>query len=165
MKGSVEQVRWRTGLIGCLFPFLAMATLLFAVAAFRPELVAELATERRGGWLEWTSAVTVAGINLPLALLALYLAWETFRFGWRWADEVALTAGTAGLVAHRSLLMRRIAWDELRDIRFVQLGRAPSLLIELRDGRSRAIRGVDNEDGAAERFAAAVRSRMEGDRG
>lgn len=161
MRGPVEQVRWRTGLIGWIFPLLVTTALLFGVAAFRPEMVAEAAAGRRGAMLAWTSAVTVAGVNLPLALFAFYLAWETFRFGWRWADEVALTAGPEGLVPHGSLLMRRIDWDEVCDIRFVQIGRAPSLLIELRNGRSRAIRGVDNEDGAAERFAAAARSRKE----
>ena len=134
--------------------------MLFAAAAFRPALVAELVQQRRGALVEWSSAVTVAGINLPILLLALWLAWETVRFGWRWADEVALTAGPEGLVPHRSLYMRPMPWADVRDVRFVELGRAPSILVTLANGRTRAVRGVDNDDGAAERFAAAVRERL-----
>jgi hypothetical protein len=156
----VTKLRWRTGALGCLLPVMVLATALFGLAALRPELVAEMADQRRGGWLAWTAAVTVAGVNLPVAAIALYLAWETFRFGWRWADQVAVTAGDFGLVPHRSTFLPPMPWAEIEDVRFVRIGRAPTLLVQLRGGRSRAIRGVDNEGEAAERFAAAARERV-----
>lgn len=145
-------------------PLLALAAILFGIAAFRPALVLELAEGRRGGWLEWTSAVTAAGVNLPVALLSFYLLFETFRFGWRWADEEAARIGTRALIPHRSLLMRPIRWEEIADLRFVELPRGhtqvPTLQIDLADGGRRLIRGVDNEGGAAERFAALGRERL-----
>lgn len=139
---------------------------LFGIAAFRPWLVDELANGRRGAWIEWTSAVTVAGVNLPLAVATLWLAWETFRSAWRWADEVAVTITNGGLVPHGSLFMARMKWSEISDVRLVRIPRGqrivPVLQIALRNGRSRMIRGIDNEDGAAERFAAAARARLVG---
>lgn len=158
----MDRLRWRTGAIGCLLPLLVLTTTLFAFAATRPSLAAELADERRGHLIAWTSSLSAAGINVPLALLALYLGWETIRLAWRWIDEIAVAATDRGLVPHRSLFMRPIAWAEIADVRFVRLGRAPSLLISLREGGSRSIRGVDNEGGAAEHFAASARRRLAG---
>lgn len=139
---------------------------LFGIAAFRPSLVDGLVSGRRGVWIEWTSAVTVAGVNLPLAVATLWLAWETFRSAWRWADEVAVTITDVGLLPHGSLFMARMKWSEIGDIRLVQIPRGrmivPALQIALRNGRSRMIRGIDNEDGAADRFAAAARARLVG---
>ena len=161
-EARAATLRWRTGMIGCLLPLMLLATILFGLAAFRPALVAELAGQRRGGWLIWTQSVSWAGVNLPVAALALYLAWQTFRFGWRWADRVAVTADGFGLVPHRSTFLRPMAWAEIEDVRFVRLGRAPALLVRLRGGGARTIRGIDNEDGAAERFAEAARKRSSG---
>jgi hypothetical protein len=157
--GRVEELRWRTGALGCLVPVMVAATALFVVAAIRPDLVADMAEHRRGGWLAWTSAVTFGGVNVPVAALALYLGWETFRVCWRWADEVAVTATDFGLVPHRSTFIAPMPWAEIEDVRFVRLGRAPSLVVRLHGGRSRAIRGVEEGDGAAERFAQAARER------
>ena len=84
-------LRWRTGAFGCLVPLLVLTTILFALAAVRPTLAAELAGQRGGALIGYTSAMTLGGVNVLLALFALYLAWEAFRFGWRWADEVAVT--------------------------------------------------------------------------
>lgn len=154
------RLRWRTGAIGCLFPLMVAATVLFGGAALRPSLAADLADERRGQLIAWTSELTMAGVNVPLALLACYLGWETFRFAWRWIDEIAVAATPEGLVPHGSLFMKPIAWRDVADIRFIMSGRAPGLLISLRDGRQRAIRGVDDEAGAADRFLEAARLRM-----
>jgi hypothetical protein len=156
----VELLRWRTGALGCLLPLVVAATLLFAIAAIRPTLAADLADERRGALIGLTSGISVAGVNVPLALLALYLAWETFRFGWRWADQIAMAATDRELLPHASLFMKPISFSEVQDVRFITIGRAPSLLVVLRTGGSRTIRGVDNQEGAAERFAAAVRERL-----
>ena len=165
MSGVDDRLRWRTRAIGCLLPLLAVATVLFGIAAFSPALFDELAGGRRGQWIEWTSAVTVAGVNLPLALLTLYLLWETFRSAWRWADEVAVRITEEVIVPHGSLFMRPVPWSAIADVRVVQLPSAraltPALLIELRDGRRHRIKGIDNENAAAERFAAAARTRLE----
>ena len=164
-----DRLRWRTGTIGCLLPLLAFGTVLFGVAAFRPALVDRMASGRGGAFVEWTSAVTVSGVNLPLALLTIWLTWETFRLAWQWADQIAVRITEGGLEPHGSLYMRPMAWDRIADVRFVRLPAGwvttPTLLIDLRNGGQRKIRGVDNEDGAAERFAAAARARLGGNRG
>ena len=55
-------------------------------------------------------------------------------------------------------------WSEIAGVRFVEMpelrASVPCLEIALRDGRRRLIRGVDNEDGAAERFAAEAMRRV-----
>lgn len=156
-SGSVDRLRWHRG-VGCLLPLIVFASVLFAIAAFSPALVEDLADGRRGDILRWTAAVTVAGVNVPVALAALWLGWETFRFGWRWADEFAVVATPLGLVPHRSTWARPIAWEEIVDVRYMRIHRAHALMIVLRNGRVRTIRGVDGE-GAGD-FAARARSRL-----
>ncbi|PTQ12040.1 hypothetical protein CLG96_05535 [Sphingomonas oleivorans] len=156
----IMTLRWRTGLIGFLLPIMGGGVVMFGIAAFKPSLAAELADGRRGAWISATSEMTFGGVNIPLALLALYFGWEFFRFGWRWADEFAVRATTVGLVPHRSTLIKPIPWGEIADISYSQFGRASSLVIKFRDGRSRIIRGVSNDGGAAESFAVYARNRI-----
>lgn len=156
----VVALRWRTGAIGCLIPLAAIVMLLFGIAAFRPSLAEDMADGRGGGWIDATAGLTVGGVHLPLALLSLYVAWEFVRLCWRLADETAVTATATGLVPHGSTLLKPMPWSDICDVSFAPVGRAPALVIRLRDGRQRAIRGVDNDGGAAEAFAAAARARV-----
>jgi hypothetical protein len=158
-------VRWRTGAIGCLLPLLVAAAVLFGVAAFSPSLVEDLSHRHGGGFLRLTTGMDWGGVNVPVALLALYLAFETFRFGWRWADQYAVKATADGLVPHGSMFRRPMRWADIADVRFAVLpnarARVPALVIDLKGGRRLIIRGVDNADGQAERFAELVRKQLE----
>jgi hypothetical protein len=141
-------------------PLMLLATGMFGVAAFSASYAAELAEGRRGVWIDITTGLAVWGVNVPLLLLASCLGYETFRFGWRWADEYAVTATPDALVPHGSLLLKPIPWQELRDIRFVKLGRVPTLVVKTRAGRTHAIKGVANGDREAERFAERARAML-----
>lgn len=151
---AVLRLRWRTGLIGCLLPIMICACGVFGFAAFDSSFAHELGEGRRGGLFRATQAVTVAGINIPLALITIYLCCETFRFAWRWADEIAIEMTPSGLRPHRSTLLRPLAWSEISDVSFMDVGRGASLVIRRRNGSTLIIRGVDNENSAAEKFAA-----------
>lgn len=153
----VTQLRWRNGLTGCLLPFLVGICLLFGFAAVDPSLATSLAEGRRGWWIRVTEGATLGGINVPLALVTLYLAWEALRLGWRWADEIAAKATPEGLRLHRSVRVDAIAWSDIRDVSYVILGRGPSLLITLHDGSTCTVRGIDNVNQSAEQFAAYAR--------
>jgi hypothetical protein len=144
-------------MIGCLMPLLLITCLLFGGAALKPSLAADLAESRSGSLVGLTTGMTMGGINIPLALFALYLGWELFRFGWRWADGIAVRATASGLVPHGSTLLKPIAWHDIGDLSYALVGRAPSLVIKLRNGSTRTIRGIDNDNGAAEQFAAYAR--------
>ncbi|MCH4892228.1 hypothetical protein GO308_03760 [Sphingomonas sp. SFZ2018-12] len=156
-ESPLAVLRWRTGVIGCLVPVLAGACVLFALAAVDSSIADELADGRGGVWIRATSVAVIAGINVPLALLTLYLSWETFRFAWRWADEIAVEATSSGLRLHGSVFVKPLAWNEISDVSYGLVNRAPSLLIKLRNGSVKHVRGIDNDSGAAERFAALAR--------
>ena len=150
-------LRWRTCVIGCLLPIMLIACLLFGIAAVKPSLAMELAESRRGGLIGLTTGMTFSGVNIPLVLFAIYLGWEVVRFAWRWADVIAVRATTWGLVPHGSTLLKPMPWREIDDVSYALVGRAPSLVIKLRNGTTRTIRGIDNDEGAAEKFAAHAR--------
>lgn len=156
------QLKWRSGLLGCLLPVLVFGAGLFGLAAIRPVLASELGDERRGAWIRITEAVSVGGVNLPLAALALYLAFEAFRFAWRWADEDAVWADATGLHFHGSLFRRSLGWDELRSVaarpRWRGRRQIVVLAVETREGRTIEVAGVAEAD--AERFAAALSERL-----
>ena len=154
-----SQLPWRTGLIGCLLPILIICCVTFGIAAFDHSLAQDIADSSRGSFLKWTEGMTVRGINIPILLLALYLAWETFRFGWRWADEIAVEATDVGLVPHRSTLMRPIPWREVYDVKFATDRKAHSLFIRLHDGSTKIIRGVSKDEITCEKFEAHVREK------
>ena len=148
--------------MGCLLPLLVSGVVLFGAAALSPDYAAELAAERRGALIGITQSVTLGGVNLPLAALALYLAFETFRFAWRWADEYAVWTSPAGLHFHGSLFRRPVPWAELRALRTEPRfrGRNPVtvLVVERADGRWTEVRGTEPEE--TERFARAVAERL-----
>jgi|DeeseametaMP0747_FD_contig_61_1156102_length_1998_multi_2_in_0_out_0_4 hypothetical protein len=154
------EVRWRTRAIGRALPFMVFACILLGFAAFDASIIDELVNVRRGHVFALTQGATVAGINIPIFLLALYLAWEVFRFAWRWVDQVAIEATPVGLFPHRSTLMKPLKWGEVSDLSYKTIRRAPSLVIKLCDGSTRTIRGVENETGAAEKFAAHAREKV-----
>jgi hypothetical protein len=133
------------------------------LAAFDMSFAVELAEGRaRGQYVAWTENMVEAGFHLPLALVGVYLLWEAIKIGWRWADQVAVSATPQGLVPHHSLLMKPIAWSDITDVRVDRSGPAPRLVISLTNGGSRAIRMIDDEGGGAESFAEAARQRAHG---
>ena len=154
-----SQLPWRTGALGCIFPIMALACLTFGIAAFDSSVAQGLADTDRGSILKLTEEVTVRGVNVPLLLLTLYLAWETLRFGWRWADEIAVEATDLGLVPHRSTLIRPIPWREVYDVKFSTNRKAHSLFIRLHDGSTKIIRGVSKDEITCEKFEAHVREK------
>ena len=156
---SARHLPWRTGLLGCIFPIMALACVTFDIAAFDSSVAQGLAETDRGSILKLTEEMTVRGVNAPLLLLALYVGWETFRFGWRWADEIAVEATDLGLLPHRSTLIRPIPWREVYDVKFSTNRRAQSLLIRLHDGSTKIIRGVSNDAIICEKFEAHVREK------
>ena len=93
-----------------------------------------------------------------MLLLALLLVFELGRLGWRWADEVAVTATNVGLRFHPTLLRKPIGWGDIKEVRFSNLRRrwvdVPSLLVSTKDGRRFSVSAIENGAGEAERFAA-----------
>ena len=156
---AARQLPWRTRLIGCAMAIMLMSCVTSGIAAFDNSVAEDIANSSRGSILKWTEGMTVRGINIPLLLLAFYLAWETFRFGWRWADEIAVEATDVGLVPHRSTLMRPIPWREVYDVKFATDRKAHSLFIRLHDGSTKIIRGVSNDEIICEKFEAHVREK------
>jgi len=138
-----------------------IGAVLFGAAALSADHAAGLAEGRRSALIRATGAVSVAGVNLPLAALALYLAFETFRFAWRWADELAVWTSPAGLHFHGSLFRPPVPWAELRAVRseprWRGLNRVTVLVVERADGRGIEVAGIEPEE--AERFARAVGER------
>ena len=153
---------WRTGAIGCLLPLFAGATAMFGLAALSADYAAELGDDRRGALIRMSAAVSAGGVNLPLAAFALYLAFETFRFAWRWADEDAVWADAKGLHFHGSLFRRSVTWHEVRRVTAPQRWRGRTqvtvLAVETAAGRTIEIAGVDEAEAA--RFAAAASERI-----
>jgi hypothetical protein len=89
-----------------------------------------------------------------LALFGIAIAW----FCWRQASVRAL-ADTDGVTVRNLLLTRRLAWAEVVSVRFGQ-GR-PWVQLDLADGDTLAVMGVQRSDGAfaeaeARRFATLV---------
>ncbi|HYJ51775.1 MAG TPA: hypothetical protein VEW04_01245 [Allosphingosinicella sp.] len=163
---DAPSLRWRTGGIGCLLPLFVVAVLYFGLFAVRPAMLHDAAQGhgRVAAWLWLAEGMEWGGFNLPVALIAVYLLFETGRYGWRWADEEAARLTPEALIPHASLFMRPMKWSEIAGVRFVQRPQLhaiqPCLEIALRNGRRRLIRGVDNEGGAAERFAAEAMRRI-----
>ena len=151
---AAPQLCWSTGAIVYTLLLLGGFSLIFGIAAVNPELAEDLGSAPAADLIALTAKGSVFGVNIPLLLLATYMAWETFRFGWRWADEVAIKATDWGLVPHGSTFIKPLAWTEIDDVRLVPIMRASALRLKMRDGSERFIRGLDNRDGAAERFAA-----------
>lgn len=165
-------LRWRTGGLGCLLPLMPIGALFFALLAVRPALLHRMdqGYQKVDAWLRLAEGMEWRGVNVPVSLFALYLLFETARYGWRWADEEAARLTPGALVPHGSLFMGPMTWSEIAGVRFVELPQrgaaVPCVEIALRNGGRRLIRGVDNEDGAAERFAAeAMRRVREGNAG
>ena len=141
---------------------MAGAVLFFGAAAVRPSL---LESNGRHGWIvDAVRPMTWNGINLAALLLSIWLLWELARFGWRWADQVAVEARDEGLIFHSTLLRRRkVAWQELREVRFLPhiAGKSPpQVRFNLAD-RSITAKPVDNENGSAEGFVQAVQAQLE----
>lgn len=157
-------LRWRTGPLGCLFPVCVIASVFFGAAAFLPALADNLSDGRMGALFAWSAHVSVAGVNLPLLVLALAFGWETIRMGWQWVDEVAFTATAQALVPHRSLRMKPMRWEDIRDVRVAPYRRSRGLFIQLRNGRGKTVGGVETEGEAVERFLQEVRRRIGPDR-
>ena len=164
MAEDVErlQLRWRLGPTGCLVPLFVLAAAMFGAAALNADYAAELAEGRRGALIGITRAVSVGGVNLPLAAVTLYLAFESFRFAWRWADEYAVWADASGLRFHGSLFRPPMPWGELRSVgtatRLRGFSAVTVLVVERTRGRRIEIGGIEPEE--AERFAGAVRERL-----
>ncbi|WAC24395.1 hypothetical protein [Blastomonas sp. SL216] len=151
----VTELRWRTGLIAWLLPLMIVACVLFGFAAVDPSLAQDMADTRRGGILKLTQDMTLAGVNVPLAVLALYLAWEVFRSAWRWADQVAIRATPQG-----STLLRAVPWSDISDVCYAKRGLDHRIVFTLNDGARRTIRGIDNRNDAGPKFAAFARERI-----
>ena len=83
-----------------LVVLLILSSALIGLAAINPTLANDMQDSRHLGFIRLTHAVSFAGINVPLALLALYLSWEAFRFAWRLLDNVAVKATDWGLRLH-----------------------------------------------------------------
>ena len=156
----VTELRWRTGLIAWLLPLMIGTCVLLGFAAVDASLAQDMANTRRGGILKLTHDMTLAGVNVPLAVLALYLAWEVFRSAWRWADQVAIRAAPEGLVPHGSTLLRAVPWSDISDVSYVRRGLDHRIVFTLNDGARRTIRGIDNRNDAGPKFAAFARERI-----
>ena len=158
---------WATKKIGCLLPAFVAGTGLFGLAALSADYAAELADGRRGALIRMTRAVSLGGVNVPLALVALYFAFETLRFAWRWADEEAVRTSAAGLHFHGSLFKRPVRWEELRAVRVARLMRGSTVVqvleVETAAGGRIEVGGIDSEE--AERFCVAVMARLAGRKG
>lgn len=158
--GEPIELRFSSGKMGCGFLLAGLCALAFGWWAVRPD---SLADTRLSHVVELGRSLEVAGVNLPVLAIALYLLWQAWDLGMRWADAVAVRAGQDGIRFHPTLLRRAVPWAEVRDVRYriarPGLARVPEIVFTL-DGRSVSIRGFDDEGGGGERFAGAVRARL-----
>lgn len=134
---------------------------LFGLASLRPSLAADLGSQRRGALIAATEGATVGGVNVPLALLTLYLVWSLVQMAWRWSDVDAVVATEHGMLFHPTTRLRRVAWADVETVALATLLRAPSLMIHLRNGRTRSVRGIDAEHEGAAAFVAFAQSRID----
>ena len=89
------------------------------------------------------------------------MLWSFVRFGWRWADEVAVTATADGLRFHPTVRRRRVPWREIRDVairtRSQGFSDVREIVFVLRSGSVR-IAGFEEE--GAEAFVQRVRESL-----
>lgn len=165
VSAEVVVVRWPTAMLGCMLPIVTFVVVLLGFAAVRPELAAQLAQQRDGALFGVFRGMEWQGVNIPLAGITLYMAWELWRFCWRWADVIAIRATPDGLAPHRSTGMHPLPWSEIADVSYhvARRGwrRVPTLTILLRDGSVKRIRGIANDAGEAEAFARHCAERLE----
>ena len=147
-------LRWHVGIMGCLFAVLLAGAVLFGVAVFEPSLAAELAGQRRAGFIRAGQSGSINWIAAALALVALGAAAKT---GWRWSDMTAVRADDSGLAFHRSVGRPKLSWKDVRAVGYVPLRATGMLRVETAAGDVFAIRQVDPARGAA--FARAVNER------
>ena len=136
------------------------ASVFLAVAAVRSSVAEQMSHARNGYLIKLTTQFTVGGVNVPLALFSLYMIVEFIRFGARWSDRVAVAATDFGLEFHWSTFVRPISWSEVQEVRFLIGYRSPLLIVQLKNGTNRIIRGINNDKGAAQDFAARVTRRL-----
>jgi hypothetical protein len=79
--------------------------------------------------------------RLGFVFLAVALAW----FLWRLAS-VAAIPGEAGLVVRNVLLTRELSWAQIVSVRFG--GGNPWVLLDLDDGETLSVMGIQRSDGA-----------------
>lgn len=146
--------------IGCVLPIVVFTALLFGFAAGHAERFT--GHSRFETLLAATSGLSVGRVNVAVLLLALYCVWSFFVMGTRWADEVAIRATGEGLRFHWTLLRRgAVPWSEVRGAELgtttVRLMTVPQVRVLLAD-RTVSLRAFEQEEGAAERFVAFVRT-------
>jgi hypothetical protein len=161
---SEAVLRFATDKIGCLLPILALSAILFAYAALTGGDPAS--HSRLDRFLVATRSLSLGRVNIPVLLIALYMAWGFFRMGMRWADVVAIRATEQGLLFHWTILRRRsVAWSEVRwaevGTKTLRAFEVPEVRVFLTD-RVVGIGGFDDQEGAAERFVEVVRAHAGG---
>jgi hypothetical protein len=146
------------------------AMVLFGFAAFDADVLQDMAESRgRGvGLIQAIQPMVVGGVNVPMLLVALWMGFEVFRFGWRWADQIALAATGPGIHFHGSTFHRSLPWEEVREVRFYLVHRnwvkVPTIEVTTVSGKRHRVQGVVNGSGEAERFAELAAQRVDATR-
>ncbi|MFN3388377.1 MAG: PH domain-containing protein [Allosphingosinicella sp.] len=159
-------LRFANGKIGCMLPLAVLCAGLFAWGSLNIEAMDE--PRRFAGLFRAIAPIAVAGVNLPMLALALWMVWEFARMGLRWADGIAAEVRPEGLLLHGTLRRRLVPWAEVKDVRYRLVARQLVLVPEVAftlARRSVTLRGIEDEDGSAERFVAAVRGMIPTERG
>ena len=158
-------LEWRTGAAGCLLPIVIGAALLFLYWARNPAGVTPEDMHGRGGGIIRIAALADAnGIGWGFLALGLVAAWLAVQLLWRFVERVAVTAGPDGLEM-RGMFGASVPWRDVVRVAVVPspkpgieivLGRGyPGLFNPLRQTQYLLL-GVDTDNGAGARFAAAA---------
>ncbi len=150
MVGPKSTVRYRTGCLPFLVTIAFGTSVLFAIATVRPSLVLDILEQRRAGWLAHTDELAILGVNIPVALIAIYMFYELGRSLRRIFDPRVLVSDEARVHFHPTERRKPIAWSEIREVSHVSMHLRSELRFKLQNGRGFRLRNCDECD--AERF-------------
>ena len=151
-------VRYRSGCLVLILPFMLGGVALLASATFNPATLDDITELKGATWLKFTSYFVVGGVNVPVAALALFAGWELVKLTRRAWSHHAIICNDEGVTFHPTERIKVALWSELEQVRYDQAGLKSDLLFTFADGRLRRIRNCEQDD--AEKFVALARSRL-----